>query len=622
MNYRTISTKGAYSNWAQGLKETHNIVNEEKLQWMSTMLEINQRVVNEENGVFVNESMEAGGYGMQGPAQSGRMGDVAWPAVGTSHGDIMGNSFKKGSGDMPNHQLAYAMNVAAYTVGLDIVPVIPMEVPSMMFGYMDHIYSANLDMNQEDQGESAIYIKLTGALAGYFETGYYSTLKNGDKVFLGKIPETLTNALPTVNNALYGTYLGKDRVSAEPIILFEGKVDATPNGLTNASRSYTLSVATDAVPSTLLKQNAGAGMFWALIKGTAGSTSVEVITAGNALAAKDNYVSSINGAVSGDLVSAIDQFIPEFAKPSAEYNGNENYTATRKVGELGTQNIVSLRLFSTSVEAGTIEVIGEITREQKRDLAAYGQDGLGQLYKAAQNELTQLMNKDILRTAFRLGVTSAVKMKAAQGADLNLFIGDPATSANKPLSAFGIAEYRDIFGIDRMNEFPAIKNAESNSSAENVVTRATRIAGRIQAASNMISIVGRHGSADFVVINHQVASALQNVSGYIVNPFENTITRNDATLHTIGTVQGKLTVYVDPNMDFTDTRILVGRKGNGEDPGLKMFIYTLGDTTQTVSEKAMSDKILVSNRYALVPCGFHPEVHYFTFAVNSDYGLF
>lgn len=615
MIYKTISAAKAYQGWAEGIKETTGITNESKLEWMSTMLEINQRIVNEEAGL-VNEH-----YGLQGPEQSGRMGDVVWPGVGRNHGDIMGNGYTKGSGDMPNHQLAYAMNVAAYTVGLDIVPVIPMEVPSMMFGYMDHIYSANLDLNQEEQGDSDIYIKLVGDLAGYFETGNYSTLVKGDKVFLATIPDNLNSVLTTVTDTLYGTYLGKDRVSGEPIVLFEGKVTATAAGTADASRSFTLGTATDAVPNTLLRKPAGAGQKWALVKGTAGGSSVEVITAADELVATDNFISGTNGVAKGDLVSAIDQFIPEFSKPSAEYNGNENYTATRKVGELGTQNIVSLRLFSTSVEAGTIEVLGEITREQKRDLAAYGQDGLGQLYKAAQNELTQLMNADILRTAFRLGVTSAVKMKAAQGADLNLFIGDPATAQTKALSAFGLSEFSDIHGINRMGEFPAVKNAESNSSAENIVTRSTRIAGRIQAASNMISIVGRHGSADFVVINHQVASALQHVAGYIVNPFENTITRNDATLHSIGTIQGKLQVYVDPNMGWTDTRILVGRKGTDTDPGLKMFIYTLGDTTQTVSEKAMSEKILVSNRYALVPCGFHPEVHYFTFAVNSDYGL-
>lgn len=616
MFYKTISTKNAYKNWATGIKETTGITNESKLEWMSTMLEINQRVINEESGQMINEH-----YGLQGPEQSGRMGDVAWPGVGQNHGDIINPSFDRGSGDMPNHQLAYAMNVAAYTVGLDIVPVIPMEGPSMMFGYMDHIYSANLDLNQAEQGASDIFIQLKGDLAGYVETGNYSTLKKGDKVFLGLVPDDATATLTTINSALYGTYLGKDRVNAEPQIRFEGAVKATAAGLTSAVRSYTLGAATDATPNTLLKIAAGVGQKWALIKGAAGTSSVTVLNADNTLAVDDNFVSGTNGMAKGDLVSAVDQFIAEFSKPSADYSGNENYTATRKVGELGTQNIVSLRLFSTSVEAGLVEVIGEITRVQKRDLAAYGQDGLGQLFKSAQNELTQLMNADILRTAFRLGVTSATKMKAAQGVDLNLFIGDPATAPTKALANFGIAEFADIHGVNRMNEFPAIKNAESNSSAENVITRSTRIAGRIQAASNMISIVGRYGSADFVVINHLVASCLQHVAGYIVNPFENTITRNDATLHTIGTIQGKLTIYVDPNMGFNDTRILVGRKGTETDPGLKLFVYTLGDTTQTISEKSMSEKILVSNRYALIPCGFHPEVHYFTFAVNNDYGL-
>jgi hypothetical protein len=79
------------------------------------------------------------------------------------------------------------MNIAAYTVGLETLPVIPMEFPSLMFGYLDSVYSGNFDQNQAEQGESDIFIELSGSAAG-FANGSYANLKKGDKVVLGQIP--------------------------------------------------------------------------------------------------------------------------------------------------------------------------------------------------------------------------------------------------------------------------------------------------------------------------------------------------------------------------------------------------------------------------------------------------
>lgn len=618
MIYRTINESVAKQNFSDVITEATGVTNPEKLAWMSTMLAINERVIMEEQGMNINENNIAG-YGVQAPSAVPGMGAVAWPGVGQANGDTMAPGYNRGSGDMPSRQLAFAMNVAAYTVGLDTLPVLPMEYPSIMFGYMDYVYAGNLSQSQGQQGETDIFIKLTGSVAGYVN-GAYTQLKKGDRVVLVQVPTDAEAVLADVENALYGIYLGKDRVNGEPIIKFEGVVKATATGSTGADRGFTLGEVKDLAASVALKTNATDGA-WALVKGTANSTSEVVISAADEVLVADQFISGEDLAVSGDLVSAVDMFIPEFATPGSTYDGNDEYGASRARGEEGTQNIISLRVFSTSVEAKTEEVLGEITRTQKRDLAAYGQDAIGQLFKAAQNELVQLMNADIIRTEFRLGVTSAVKLKNTQGINLNLYIGDPAVNADKALSQFGVEEFKDILGVDRLNEFASVKNAESNSSAENNFTRSRRIITKIQAASNIISQVGRHGSGDFVVTNIQVATAIQDIKGFVANPFDNTLVLNDSTLYSIGTLNGKIQVYVEPSMTWNDTRVLVGRKGTEMDPGLKMFIYTMGEVTQTLSEVSMSDKILVSNRYALVPCGFHPETQYLTFAVNSDYEL-
>jgi hypothetical protein len=81
-----------------------------------------------------------------------------------------------------------------------------------------------------------------------------------------------------------------------------------------------------------------------------------------------------------------------------------------------------------------------------------------------------------------------------------------------------------------------------------------------------------------------------------------------------------MTVYVDQNMAYTDNRILVGRKGGDDEPGLKFMPYMMAESIQTISEGTMSPKIAVKSRYALVEAGFHPETMYMTFFVNVPVG--
>lgn len=618
MRYKTVNPKVALENWGDVITESTKVTNEEKKNWMSVMLQINENTIRNEQSGGLYES-----YGSQGPEAVPGMGNVAWPGVGRNPGDTLAGGYKRGSGDFADRQLAMAMNIAAYTIGLDLLPIIPMEFPSMMFGYLDHVYAGRLDASKDAQGTTEVYVELSGDLSGYAR-GSYSSLKKGDRVFIGKVPTDATAELATAHSALYGTFLGSHRINANPIIRYEGAVTVTGAGATATDRTYTISAVDTAVsPSAVLKVEAGVGYEWAVIQGVEGSSSATVLTASDQVAVgiATAFVATENTAVVGDLVSAVDMHIPEFSKPQASYDGKEGKTASRAVGEHGTQNIVSLRLFSTSVEAGTIEVLGEVTRTQLKDLSAYGQDGVGQLYKAAQNELTQTMNRDILDTLFRLGVDAHAKLKSAQGIDLNLFLGDPATHPTRNLSDFGLTEFIDLQGNDRSDSFNGIKVGEANNSAENSATRARKILTKILAASNVISNISRHGKGDFAVTNTQVATAIQDKKGFIIDPGDNQTNTNGDNLYSIGKVSGGVEIYVDPKMGWNDTRVLVGRKGTEQDPGLKMFIYSLGESTETISETSMGYKMVVTSRYALVPAGFYPEANYITFGVNNDFGI-
>ena len=78
-----------------------------------------------------------------------------------------------------------------------------------------------------------------------------------------------------------------------------------------------------------------------------------------------------------------------------------------------------------------------------------------------------------------------------------------------------------------------------------------------------------------------------------------------------------MTVYVDPNMQWNDRRVLVGRKGADEEPGLKFMPYLMAESIQTIAEGTMAPKIAVKSRYALVEAGFHPQTQYCTIYVDG-----
>ena len=238
-----------------------------------------------------------------------------------------------------------------------------------------------------------------------------------------------------------------------------------------------------------------------------------------------------------------------------------------------------------------------------------------------QNEITQHINQRILERVFALGVTNAIQQKARQGVDLNLWMGasgDKAFAAAYP----GIPHFTDIYGVDHKNDAGfIIKNAEVNTSAENLGTRQRRIMSKVLAAANLIQLVGRRGRPTWIVTNGQVATALQDVSGYVVTPMLNTMSQaNNQNLYHAGTVAG-LEVYVDPYMDWNDTRICIGRKGDGNSPGVIFMPYILADTVSITAEGTMAPKMLVNSRYTIAEAGFYPELQYLTIAVGSEFGI-
>jgi len=571
--------------WSQMLKENFNVTDANKCAWIAEYASVHE---------IHEASLGLGGGNMSAPGTSGTgaytagavapaqgvgslyatplntlgMGNVAAPGAPAMGGS--GDFFKQavGSGDIPVSTLPMALNVALLTIGLELVPVIPAKGPWAMLTYMDFPYAGG------KMGGKNEIAGLDGVGAGAENKPlYFKVVVAVEKI--AEVRAALKEDMDVTFTVDGATVLGKFKTI--------GRMDG---GIICQVKSC---------------QKGGADVS---LKEAFNGKDVTLAYGEETLAL---------GAASVDFAQTHVDFVDGFAN---FFDGSKK-PMDRAENETGTGNVIGLRLFSKWIKMGSYEVTATVTRQQLQDLPLYGVDAVSKVMEACQNEITQSINARILEHVFALGVTNAVQQKARQGVDLNLQMG----TADKALADFGMREFKDIYGVDQAANWGAVKNAEVNTSAENTYSRQRRISSRVLAAANLIQVTGRRGRANWIVTNAQVATALQDCAGYVVAPMVNNLLQDGSRdLYQAGTLAG-IKVYVDPYMDWDDCRICVGRKGNGNEPGVIFMPYILADTVSITAEGTMAPKMLVNSRYAIADAGFYPEKMYYTFAVNCDFGL-
>ena len=553
MHNQLINEAEVVKTWAPVIEEATGINDKSKLSWMSKYCHFHQLNENVYNQVHLNPNINL--YGMGAVSFPGDPGlNTSFPTQAT------------GSGDKPFSLLPLAMQVAAQTVGLDLVPVVPMSGPLGVLTYLDFIYQGG----RLDSLETPLMVRIDGANTTY-SSGYAASSFAGNTVYY------LVDSGSTTQYAL--TFIGLSRIDGWPIFKVNAWANGAqqPNGTTGA---VTLATAVDG---------------GTIETAASGGTVVATLSAGAAL-----------------LVKALEDHITGFSGQGlAGYGASANNVTSqqpylRQNGENTPDNIMGLSLFNKSVEAFTYQVAAAVTREQVQDLKQFGIDAVAQVEAVLVNELTQSINKLILNRLFELGATNAEKVYNIDGTNLNLYVASTSTSA-------ALALGNDWEG----NAVSITTSSTVPTSGDNAGTLQRRILSKILAASNLIAIRGRRGAANFAVTNGQVASALQDIAGFITYPLANTVNQAGGSLYPVGAIAG-VTVYVDPNMSWTDTRICVGRKGDGNSPGLVFMPYLMAESVQTIAELTMAPKIAVKSRFALVDAGFFPFLYYFTMRVRFD----
>ena len=576
-----INENNGAQMWSKMITEQFGVKDSEKLNWVSqyaAIHEIHESSLGVQNGTMIPSQGVSPLYAT--PLNTVGMANPAAPSPLSPETTAPGNFYKQatGSGDVPVSTLPMALNIALMTIGLELVPVIPSKGPWQLLTYMDFPYAGG------KLGKSNEVASLDGKGVGRENKPLYFKVKN-------------------LNTKGIKGFDKSKLVDGETVFVFTADTYALTGKFKGFGR----------MDGALLLETVSA------VKGSEPASIVEVFDAVNAAAAPtvkigDAEATQLTKNAFGtygevDFVQTQVDFVDGFAN----FANGKKEAMTRAQNETGTGNVIGLRLFSKWVQMGSYEVTGTVTRQQLQDLPLYGVDAVAKVMEALQNEITQSINARILEHVFALGVTNAVNQREFQGVDLNLHMG----SANTTMDKTGAKTYADIMGVEHKTTWGEIKNSEVMTSAENLHTRQRRIASRVLAAATLIQNVGRRGRATWIVTNAQIAAALQDVSGYVVAPFANGMAQDGSqNLYLGGTLMG-LKVYVDPYMDWNDTRICVGRKGNGNEPGVIFMPYILADTVSITAEGTMAPKMLVNSRYAIVDAGFYPETMYYTFVVDA-----
>ncbi len=541
--------------WSSFITESTGIQDRSKLTWMSKYCAYH--TLAEKNNI--NES--AMGYVHMNPNMNvGGMGQAYFPGANPNNG----YNGVKGSGDNPFSLLPLAVQVAAQTIALDLVPVVPMNGPLGILQYMDYVYEGgktNLHPRFEGDFESKtapLMVKLTLSKSGDSDDNainhaeLYKELR--EAFYPGMAPIK-------VGNNFELTFVALGRIDGRPI--FQVKEQSV---LTNSMI------------------NGGEG---------AGITLVEALMGENAEQVAGYDVVDI------DTVKALEDFIPGFT--GAGFKNGDPMSAQaydRAQGESTPANLMSLNVFTEKVEAKTIKVKGAITREQIQDLKAYGIDAVAQVEAELVNELTQHINRELLNEIYALGNQNYKEALAFEGINLNTyFTVDPAAKKDGYITSY------------------------VGGGAETLGTIQRRIMSKVLAASNLIAQRGRRGAGTYAVCSAAIATALQDCAGFVAYPLSNTINQTAGSLYPVGAVSG-VSIYVDPNLPWSDTRIVVGRKGKDNEPGIVFMPYLMADKlSYPVEGLEGAPATTLTSRYAIVKAGHHPQLYFYCFDIALGEGV-
>lgn len=579
---KNINEAQIVSKWTPIIEKATGLTDKSRLNWISKYAHYHALNEAAMGGVSTPYATlyNVPGVGTAVPASSAATTGAQFTGTGV-----------KGSGDKWPALLPMALQVAARTVGFDVVNVIPMPGPTGVVSYLDYVYAG---------GKQPF-----GAIPGTAAAGNPGTVGTSTGNALNAAPHAfklqLTSDASALANSAVGTvitfnasdtsagtafmtatYIGKSRIDG-----FSMFKTGTITGTTNGNL---------------------ADIFDGSVYAYAGTVTGSVKTYPSLISTLEDQVQGFTGAGQTDS----DNWDGTFVSGTQLYEPME-----RGVGEMVYPRALGLQVFTKFVQVGTYQVSVSVTQEQIQDLnKQWGIDVIAMVENAGINEISQSINKHILSRLFAHGWKNHIKANAVEGINLNM---NCTSTGSLTSTAYA---YNDggsvVTGSMTIPGFATYASAVG-ATFENQDTIIKRVMATILAAGNVIAQRGRRGPANFVITNLKIATALQTNAQYTFAPITNTFNQTNGSLYPVGTVAG-MTVYVDPNMIYDDTRVLVGRKGAADEPGVVFCPYLMAESVKLITEGTGAPKVIIKTRYALVDAGFHPETQYLTlvFKTNTD----
>lgn len=534
-----------------------------------------------------------------------------------------------GSGDKYPTLLPLALKVAAKTIGFELVNTTPLDGPTGVLPYMDYVYSGSKQpfgatpaysagtQNPKANSQSNAPFEMYG-----LPHAFKASIAPGEATIVDGSTTDSSAAVKLSPAQIKRMLKGASAMPAGTTLV--SKIDAIDGDAHNAAKLVVEFVGWSRIDGDpMFKVVSGTQSLGAYFNG--GALDFEAVYTPVGSAEEVNVVLTLHAP---RLISMLEDQIQGFTGAGerdrdAWYGTYQDGTTlyepmSRGTGEQTMARQLSLQLFTKHVQVGTIMVGCAVTQEQVTDLQKqWGIDVIKMVENAGINELSATINRHITSRLFALGWKNHYKLVEVEGPAANLNLSfDPSYTATSgvrmtPALAIPQSEQNDPTGVaykSYVNVALPYKPMyiPSGAAFENRDTLLKRLAVNFLAASNWILQRGRYGAATFAVTNITIATLLQSNANYTFSPVANTISQNGGSLYPIGGMFG-LTIYVDPLMGGSDNRVLVGRKGGKDEPGVHFCPYVMAESVQIIAEGTMSPKLMIKSRYALVDAGFYPE---------------
>ena len=604
MAHFIVDKPKALKKW-NPILEALKVKDDEKREWMAEYAEMHQLHINE-NVAYTTLN------------QNG-MGNILAPTVGTIPGSVwQAGAGAIGSGDVAQNLLPVSMKIAAQTIGLDLVAVKPTASPRIELLFVDFKYdNAYGDGTREDQDaeQRPLVFKITTSTQDAALVTALQLQLNviGIKERIGGISQRtwvyLSNNIAAQTALKLSTgpgtgaktnwleFLGFSRIDGHPIFRCYRQAGFSVGALQPQDGLNTWMATKNTFDQTTAMATTMAGGF---------------ITVATDLTTHVPTANAWTGFLTGltiQLVSLLEDQLPGFSGGFNDFDNpwsaqaaadRDNYKSqgggpmNRYQDEKTYPSVIGPDVFTKVVTVGDIEISSTLKRTQIEDIkAATGMDIVQKLEGVLINELTQVISKEIVAKIRSLALKNRVSHTAPKNAD-------------------GTSKFD--FDVDTYATAAGVPGGETTHTLQR------KLVAKINNASNFIATDGRIGPAQYLVTNGNIASVLQDIAGYTLNPTNVGKLNTNGQLYPMGNI-GNIQIYVDPYMRWDDNYVYIGRKNTIDQPGLIFIPYLMAQSISLISEATWAPRMLIRSRYAVSDIGFFPEKQFMALAVTDTHGI-